>query len=355
MPFTLAQLQAKGASQRDLGDDIYEIEKVNCPIISTLNKSTNLNGSANMLLEWPVGKLEAGEFNSRGEGDLTSFEGDFADDALIKNRLQFSYIPIMVGMLAEYQNLAGRTNGDGGHKLWATMVLRKMKKAKKSWEMMVAGDQVPKEPYTDGAEQKIGDSRGMGDYLNATDQTGTPSGYEISATHRPAAAAIYASTVANLVETGTSNSIQNVTGSIYAQTASKVTRTCYAGLSLKQKVGNWVKDSDTTTTLVRRINSAKTDPLSTVVSTTDNESGTIEWVLTPYGGAFQADKTANTSTVTAARGYLIDPANWKLVVPQNPTEWREPEQFGGRRGAIWWLWSLVCFNPRGDGAFKCTA
>ena len=342
----LADVIAKGASARDLSDDIALVEAESYPLTSAIPKTTQDN--ANVLMEWPVDKLDAPKDAATIEKDFTEFAAPFQNFGLLQNRTQYCVRgPYLIGHRADgSQNLAG-------YKRKVAQALAKgVREHKRDLEILVSSEQEAQ--VGNGTDVTPDKSRMIGKYISATAQ----SVYPVPDAHLVPSASIYSGTLSALTERGTSGSVQSVFGSMYGVVQNRITRTLVVGKDLKAKFSdfNLTPALPSNTAVARRIEGdpAKIDVNVEVYS---NDTGMAELLVTPFlNWTFNSDKTVTDPGAASANyGYALDLSNWNLFFKKRPQARPLPDLGAGERFVVESELGLKCLNPRGEGAFKITS
>lgn len=343
----LADVISKGASHRDLSDEIALAESETYVLTSALPKTSQEN--ANVLMEWPIDKLDDPKDAATIEKDFTEFAAPFANYGLLQNRTQYNVRgPYLIGHRADSsQNLAG-------YKRKVAQALAKaIREHKRDVEILLSSEQEAQ--VGTGSDITPDKTRCVGKFISSSAQAV----YPVPTAHLTPSASIYSGALSSLTERGTSNSLQSILGSMYGVAQNRVTRTAFVGKNLKALVSdfNLTPALPSNTAVVRRVNTSEETKINVNVEMYSNDVGSVELVTTPFNNwTFNADKTVTDPGATQnGYGYILNLQNWELFYRKTPRARALPDLGAGERFVIESELGLKCKNPRGEGKIAVTS
>lgn len=190
--------------------------------------------------------------------------------------------------------------------------------------------------------------RGIGEWVKATAQSVTNGGTAVPAAFLTPSGSIYTDTKANLTE----DAVQTVLQSQWNVTGNTGRKLGVVGASLKKRFRDfqfYLTNSTTTQGTARVTERSEGDGrLGNTVDFYESDWGTLELHLTKWN-AHANFTTAGTATISAWRGYFLNPGRWCWLWNQKPVVYKPEFKGGSYKAAIDAIIMFLCWNPIGEG------
>jgi hypothetical protein len=330
-------INAVGAHE-DLSDALVLIEPGDTPIFSMCRKGTE---PANPLYSWPVDKYREPDTDGELAGDdVTSFNDEHADRALLYGRIQKVREPFKVDDIVEnVSDLAGVGKKQAFNKAAA----KAMVQIKTKIEAILGSD--------NDSQAQSGSSpfktRGLGSWASSTAQADTATA--VPAAYRTPAASIDATATASLTE----SLVTDVLQSMYGVVKRRRNYDLICGTALKRAFSNFIRTTTGATNVFSSIRTftqaAESKKIVNVIDIYESDFGSLALHLDSYLAVGSA------AAVQAARGYVLDMETVELRFNRKPRMVKLEDQGGGPRGFTDAILGFAATDPRVLGKFAATA
>ena len=314
VPSTSSTVGSNKGNREDLSSMLTMLEPEQTPITSLCSKAK----ASGVLHEWVIDGLEAPNADGISEtSDVTSFSNKFASRGRLGNYTQIFRKDYLV---SDLQNAAVSV----GPADIAQAKAKALREIKRDLEFAVAS--ANDRQAEDGTNPyKL---RGLGKWIDSAGPSDVP------ATYRTPAASILSATV-------TESTLNNLLGSIFAETGEMGNLTLVANVALRKVIANFTRAEGTTTSKAYNVNEDATSRKITLsVSLFDTDFGVIKLV----NGNPACMPTASTNV-----GYVLDP-KYLGIASLLPLESVTLENQGaGERGFVKMAATLVCKSPQAHG------
>ena len=290
------------------------LEPEQTPITSLCSKAK----ASGVLHEWIVDGLDAPSANGINEtSDVTAFSNKFANRARLGNYTQIFRKDYLV---SDLQNAVASV----GPADVAAAKAKALRELKRDVEFAIAS--ANDRQAEDGVNPyKL---RGLGDWIDSAGPSDVPAAY------RTPAGSIKTATL-------TEATLNDLLGSIFAETGEMGNLTMVANVSLRKVIANFTRAEGTTTATAYNVNEDATSRKITLsVSLFDTDFGVIKLVN---------GNPACMPTATTNIGYVLDP-KYLGIGTLLPLESVALENQGaGERGFVKTALTLVCKSPQAHG------
>ena len=314
VPSTSSTVGSNKGNREDLSSMLTMLEPEQTPITSLCAKAK----ASGVLHEWIVDGLDAPSADGINEtSDVTAFSNKFANRARLGNYTQIFRKDYLV---SDLQNAVASV----GPADVAQAKAKALREIKRDIEFAVAS--ANDRQAEDGVNPyKL---RGLGDWLDSAGPSDVPAAY------RTPAGSIKAATL-------TEATLNDLLGSIFAETGEMGNLTMVANVSLRKVIANFTRAEGTTTATAYNVNEDATSRKITLsVSLFDTDFGVIKLVN---------GNPACMPTATTNIGYVLDP-KYLGIGTLLPLESVALENQGaGERGFVKTALTLVCKSPQAHG------
>jgi hypothetical protein len=314
VPSTSSTVGSNKGNREDLSSMLTMLEPEQTPITSLCAKAK----ASGVLHEWIVDGLDAPSADGVNEtSDVTAFSNKFANRARLGNYTQIFRKDYLV---SDLQNAVASV----GPADVAQAKAKALREIKRDIEFAVAS--ANDRQAEDGVNPyKL---RGLGDWLDSAGPSDVPASY------RTPAGSIKTATL-------TEATLNDLLGSIFAETGEMGNLTMVANVSLRKVIANFTRAEGTTTATAYNVNEDATSRKITLsVSLFDTDFGVIKLVN---------GNPACMPTATTNIGYVLDP-KYLGIGTLLPLESVALENQGaGERGFVKTALTLVCKSPQAHG------
>lgn len=274
---------------------------------------------------WPDGK------------DWDTFKSAGANRKALSARIQWFVKTAAVSKLAEDVTDTAGIADELAHE-----IPKKMTELAREMEASACSDQLAFADDGDTGHKY----RGMGQWIK--NAPGVDADVAVDAAIQPPAASIYSGTLANLNE----DAVITVLSSMWDNTGSKGRKLGLVGKNLKKRFRDfqYFLPSSTTTQSTSRVTQREEgdDTLGNTIDYYDSDWGTLELHMTKWN-AHPNFTTSGTASISAWRGYFLNPGRWSWLWNQKPTVYKPEFRGGSYKAAIDAILMLLCMNPIGEG------
>ena len=314
VPSTSSTVGSNKGNREDLSSMLTMLEPEQTPITSLCAKAK----ASGVLHEWIVDGLDAPSADGINEtSDVTAFSNKFANRARLGNYTQIFRKDYLV---SDLQNAVASV----GPADVAQAKAKALREIKRDIEFAVAS--ANDRQAEDGVNPyKL---RGLGDWIDSAGPSDVPASY------RTPAGSIKTATL-------TEATLNDLLGSIFAETGEMGNLTMVANVSLRKVIANFTRAEGTTTATAYNVNEDATSRKITLsVSLFDTDFGVIKLVN---------GNPACMPTATTNIGYVLDP-KYLGIGTLLPLESVALENQGaGERGFVKTALTLVCKSPQAHG------
>jgi hypothetical protein len=314
VPSTSSTVGSNKGNREDLSSMLTMLEPEQTPITSLCSKAK----ASGVLHEWIVDGLDAPSADGVNEtSDVTAFSNKFANRARLGNYTQIFRKPYLV---SDLQNAVASV----GPADVAQAKAKALREIKRDIEFAIAS--ANDRQAEDGVNPyKL---RGLGDWIDSAGPSDVPAAY------RTPAGSIKTATL-------TEATLNDLLGSIFAETGEMGNLTMVANVSLRKVIANFTRAEGTTTATAYNVNEDATSRKITLsVSLFDTDFGVIKLVN---------GNPACMPTATTNIGYVLDP-KYLGIGTLLPLESVALENQGaGERGFVKTALTLVCKSPQAHG------
>lgn len=313
-PSTSSATGSAVGNREDLSSMLTMLEPEQTPIMSLCAKSK----ASGVLHEWVIDGLDAPSADGINEtSDVASFSNKFANRGRLGNYTQIFRKDFLVSDLQNAVSSVGPAD-------IAQAKAKALREIKRDMEFAIASNN--DRQAEDGVNPyKL---RGLGDWLDSAGPSDVPAAY------RTPSGSIKTSTL-------TEATLNDLLGSIFAETGEMGNLTMVANVALRKVIANFTRAEGTTTATAYHVNEDATSRRITLsVSLFDTDFGTIRLVN---------GNPACMPTATTNIGYVIDP-KYLGIANLLPLESVMLENQGaGERGFVKTAATLVCKSPQAHG------
>ena len=318
---------------------ISRIDSKNTPVSKMLPKGERL---MNTLVEWQCDKFEdpASDMAWVDGEDVTGFSNASPDRKLVRTYAMKILDTAGVSDFAEeVSEVAGLSKGE-----LAESVMKKLKRLARAIESFLCSDL----DHQAGAAATPYRSRGLGSWIQATQQSGTE---PVPAEYLTPSTSINTTAVASLTET----LVNDVLESVYSQTGVVDEMQLVCGTTLRRQF----------TSFVTRV-SASTNSAVVLRAYNSQFNGTLDQVVTQYNGDFGQlniiptlfnahENFSGSVALKKLRGYVLPTALMKMSVRRMPRVKMLEDRGAGPRFLCDWVGAWWNLNPSGMGKFAATS
>lgn len=314
VPSTSSTVGSNKGNREDLSSMLTMLEPEQTPITSLCSKAK----ASGVLHEWIVDGLDAPSANGINEtSDVTAFSNKFANRARLGNYTQIFRKDYLV---SDLQNAVASV----GPADVAQAKAKALREIKRDIEFAIAS--ANDRQAEDGVNPyKL---RGLGDWIDSAGPSDVPASY------RTPAGSIKSATL-------TEATLNDLLGSIFAETGEMGNLTMVANVALRKVIANFTRAEGVTTATAYNVNEDATSRKITLsVSLFDTDFGVIKLVN---------GNPACMPTATSNIGYVLDP-KYLGIGTLLPLESVALENQGaGERGFVKTALTLVCKSPQAHG------